>query len=142
MASIAELHGPNPHHVLDVFSDAKLLGKYTRLDNYAVAEVDNAFAGYAYYHVVDGQMPQWFDAEPSGRRYAHIIKLHVRRERRGKGIATKLTEFALKEMRERGVDTVYVETTENNLAAMHIYREKLGFQIFNKTLHMKCPLSR
>lgn len=142
LVSIAELHGSNPHHVLDVFSDAKLLEKYTRLENYAVAEVGDAFAGYAYYHIVDGQMPQWFDAKPSGLRYAHIVKLHVRREHRGRGIATKLMEFAFRDMRERGVDAVYVETTESNLAAMHIYREKLGFQIFNKTLHMKRPLSR
>jgi len=141
-ASVAELYGPNPHGVLDVFSDAKLLQKYTRLENYAVAEVDDAFAGFLYYHVVDGQMPRWFDPESSGRRYAHIIEVHVRDEHRRKGIATKLMEFAFGDMRERGVDTVYVETTENNLAAMHIYREKLGFQIFNRTLHMKRPLSR
>jgi len=107
LASIAELHGPNPHHVLDVFSDAKLLGKYTRLENYAVAEVDDAFAGYPYYHVVDGQMPQWLDAKPSGLRYAHIVKLHVRKEHQGRGIATKLMEFALKDMRERRLRRPY-----------------------------------
>ena len=137
---IAQFYGPNPDSLLDIFSDARLLRKYTRLQNYAIAEIDDNFAGFAYYQILDGKKPRWFDPHPSGKRYGHMIELHVKKAYRGHGIATRLLNFAFKDMRERGVQVIYIDVEKSNRVAMNLYTKKFQFRAFNKTLHMKRTL--
>ncbi|KAL9602935.1 MAG: hypothetical protein Q9219_001460 [cf. Caloplaca sp. 3 TL-2023] len=63
----------------------------------------------------------------------YIAMLAVRKEHRGKGIATKLVRMALDIMIERDADEIALETEVTNVAAMKLY-ERLGF-LRSKCLH-------
>ncbi|MCJ1467279.1 N-alpha-acetyltransferase mak3 [Pseudocyphellaria aurata] len=63
----------------------------------------------------------------------YIAMLAVKKEHRGKGIATKLVRMAIDVMIERDADEIALETEVTNTAAMKLY-ERLGF-LRSKRLH-------
>ncbi|KAL9005033.1 MAG: hypothetical protein Q9188_002182 [Gyalolechia gomerana] len=63
----------------------------------------------------------------------YIAMLAVRKQHRGKGIATKLVRMALDIMIERDAEEIALETEVTNIAAMKLY-ERLGF-LRSKRLH-------
>lgn len=63
----------------------------------------------------------------------YIAMLAVRKQHRGKGIATKLVRLALDIMIERDAEEIALETEVTNTAAMKLY-ERLGF-LRSKRLH-------
>ncbi|KAL8650745.1 MAG: hypothetical protein Q9210_003646 [Variospora velana] len=63
----------------------------------------------------------------------YIAMLAVKKEHRGKGIATKLVRMAIDIMIERDADEIALETEVTNTAAMKLY-ERLGF-LRSKRLH-------
>ncbi|KAL8701919.1 MAG: hypothetical protein Q9224_000273 [Gallowayella concinna] len=68
-----------------------------------------------------------------GPNRGYIAMLAVKKEHRGKGIATKLVRMAIDIMIERGADEIALETEVTNTAAMKLY-ERLGF-LRSKRLH-------
>ncbi|KAI9868293.1 MAG: N-alpha-acetyltransferase mak3 [Trichoglossum hirsutum] len=68
-----------------------------------------------------------------GPMRGYIAMLAVKRECRGKGIATKLVRMAIDAMIERDADEVALETEITNTAAIKLY-ERLGF-LRSKRLH-------
>lgn len=69
-------------------------------------------------------------AERDGGR-GQIRWVLVRPELRGTGLGRRLVECTLDYCRERGLDTVYLETTDGLDASMKLY-EKLGFAVVEK----------
>ncbi|KAL8695368.1 MAG: hypothetical protein Q9218_000127 [Villophora microphyllina] len=63
----------------------------------------------------------------------YIAMLAVKKEYRGKGIATRLVRMAIDIMIERDADEIALETEVTNTAAMKLY-ERLGF-LRSKRLH-------
>ncbi|KAI4152435.1 MAG: hypothetical protein L6R39_001811 [Caloplaca ligustica] len=63
----------------------------------------------------------------------YIAMLAVKKEHRGKGIATRLVRMAIDVMIERDADEIALETEVTNTAAMKLY-ERLGF-LRSKRLH-------
>ncbi|KAI4213436.1 MAG: hypothetical protein LQ351_003936 [Letrouitia transgressa] len=68
-----------------------------------------------------------------GALRGYIAMLAVKKEHRGKGIATKLVRLAIDIMIEREADEIALETEVTNTAAMKLY-ERLGF-LRSKRLH-------
>ncbi|KAL8758883.1 MAG: hypothetical protein Q9199_001172 [Rusavskia elegans] len=68
-----------------------------------------------------------------GPMRGYIAMLAVRKEHRGRGIATKLVRMAIDVMIERDADEIALETEVTNTAAMKLY-ERLGF-LRSKRLH-------
>ncbi|KAL8735592.1 MAG: hypothetical protein Q9166_000761 [cf. Caloplaca sp. 2 TL-2023] len=68
-----------------------------------------------------------------GPMRGYIAMLAVKKEHRGKGIATKLVRMAIDVMIERDADEIALETEVTNTAAMKLY-ERLGF-LRSKRLH-------
>ncbi len=57
----------------------------------------------------------------------YLAELYVRPEHRGDGIGEALLSASLERARERGADYVHLGTTEDDVAARHLY-EKAGFR--------------
>lgn len=57
----------------------------------------------------------------------YLAELYVRPEHRGQGIGEALLTAALQQARERGADYIHLGTTEDDVAARHLYA-KLGFR--------------
>ncbi|KAL8951119.1 MAG: hypothetical protein Q9222_002891 [Ikaeria aurantiellina] len=68
-----------------------------------------------------------------GPMRGYIAMLAVKKEHRGKGIATNLVRMAIDIMIERDADEIALETEVTNTAAMKLY-ERLGF-LRSKRLH-------
>ena len=63
--------------------------------------------------------------------FAHLLKILVTPESRGHKIAKNLLNEAIEILRERGVDTLFLEVEEDNLIARSLY-EGMGFKIIHK----------
>jgi ribosomal protein S18 acetylase RimI-like enzyme len=131
---IVDCYGRVGDSPTDPFSNVRRLGKLDH-SNLLIAERDGQFAGFLYYFV---HRKPWFD--PSVRRYGFIQELHVLPEFRGLGVGTALLKNALSKMEGRRIRVVYVETGENNSAALHVYR-KIGFEDFRRTIMLKRMLN-
>ena len=57
----------------------------------------------------------------------YLAELYVRPEHRGKGTGRALLHAALTHAREHGADYIHLGTTEDDVAARHLY-EKCGFR--------------
>ncbi|KAI5776836.1 acetyltransferase [Geopyxis carbonaria] len=73
------------------------------------------------------------EAHREGPLRGYIAMLAVRKEHRGKGIATKLVQMAIDEMIKQEADQIALETETTNTAAIKLY-ERLGF-LRSKQLH-------
>ncbi len=101
------------------------------LGGFAVAEVDGEYAGFLYWF--EAERP-WFDSAVG--RYAQIEEVQVLPRYRGKGVGKKLLESVLDRLRALLLDAAYIETTEENFAARHLY-ETAGFQLLHRSLFYK-----
>lgn len=61
---------------------------------------------------------------------AEIIDVGTIPEERQKGLATLILNETLKDLEDIGVDTIYLEVAEDNLAAINLY-ESCGFKQYN-----------
>ena len=114
----------------DPFGDVEKLQKIP-IRGFAVAEVDREYAGFLYWF--EAKKP-WFDA--SVGPYAQIEEVQVLPEFRGQGVGKELLENVLDRLRGLPLDAVYIETTEKNSAARHLY-EGAGFQLLHRPLFYK-----
>ncbi|HEX6940320.1 MAG TPA: ribosomal protein S18-alanine N-acetyltransferase [Longimicrobiales bacterium] len=78
-----------------------------------VAEVDGAIAGYAASWAVLDQ--------------GELGNIAVAPEHRGRGIAKRLMDAVIEDMRERGVRELFLEVRVTNSVARHLY-EQYGFE--------------
>ncbi len=101
------------------------------LDELVVAEVDGHYAGFLYWFV--GRDP-WFD--PGVKKYAHIVEVQVAEHYRGQGVGKRLLVYALDQLKELAIEVVYVDTTEDNMAARCLY-EGAGFRLLSRTVHYR-----
>ncbi len=60
---------------------------------------------------------------------AHILNMTVRRDCRRRGLSTRLLNFTLQFMTEKGVEDIFLEVRRSNKAAISLY-EKFGFKVF------------
>ena len=131
LRSIVDYYGTKGDSPFDPFANEDLLRQKVGLDDLIVAEVNGSFAGFVYFFV--GDHP-WF--EPEVDRFGHILEVHVKSQYQGRGIATRMLEYAMEDLRKRNVSVIYIDTGANNVEALHLY-EKMGFREFGRTIHFK-----
>jgi ribosomal-protein-alanine N-acetyltransferase len=131
LRSIVDYYGTKGDSPFDPFANEDLLRQKVDLDDLIVAEVNGSFAGFVYFFV--GDHP-WF--EPEVDRFGHILEVHVKSQYQGRGIATRMLEYAMEDLRKRNVSVIYIDTVANNVEALHLY-EKMGFREFGRTIHFK-----
>ena len=74
-----------------------------------------------------------------GLRYRKVLKIEnlgVDESTRGKGLGTKLLEFAKEKAKENNCTDIYLTVNEENEKAIKLY-EKLGFSVRNIAYQMK-----
>ncbi len=101
------------------------------MEGLLVAEVEGEYAGFLYWF--EGEKP-WFDQDIG--RYAHIEEVQVLRKHRGRGVGKRLLTSALNRLMASGVEAIYIDTTEGNDVARHLY-EAAGFLPIFGTIHYK-----
>lgn len=131
LGSIAEYYGPRGDTPWDPFASEDRLKRMVDLNDLVIAEVGGLFAGFLYFFV--GNNP-WFD--PDVERYGHILEVHVKAEYQGMGIATRMMEYAMEDLKTRNVKVIYIDAGANNAKALRLY-EKMGFREFGRTIHFK-----
>lgn len=114
----------------DPFGDVEKLQEIP-IEGFAVAEVEGDYAGFLYWF--EAGKP-WFD-EGVGP-YAQIEEVQVLPRFRGQGVGRRLLESVLDRLGTLSLDAVYVETTEENSVARHLY-EAAGFQLLHRSLIFK-----
>ncbi len=77
--------------------------------------------------VVVGEVQYMLDWDKPG--LAYLFGVSVASEVRGKGIGTELLINSIKSLFEDKVTTVELTVEANNLAAIKVYKEKLGFEV-------------
>ena len=117
----------------DPFGDVAKLREIP-LGGFIVAEVDGEYAGFLYWF--ESERP-WFD-EGVGR-CAQIEEVQVLPRHRGKGVGRKLLVAAMDQLGGLPLDAAYVETTEENDVARHLY-ETEGFQPLLRTVLYRMTL--
>jgi ribosomal protein S18 acetylase RimI-like enzyme len=131
LKSIVEYYGTKGDTPFDPFANEGLLRQVVNLNDLIVAEVNGSFAGFVYFFV--GDHP-WF--EPETDKFGHILEVHVKPQYQGKGIATRMLDYAMEDLKKRNVRAVYIDTGANNAEALRLY-EKMGFREFRRTIHFK-----
>ena len=76
--------------------------------------------------IVDGRVVGYVSGMVEGR-YGHVASIAVSQICRGKGLGQKLLERLLREFRELGTESVFLEVKVGNSAALRLYT-KLGFR--------------
>lgn len=122
--------GDSPH---DPFSSVRRLRRLN-LQTLLIAESQGNLAGFLYYFI--HQRPYF---EPHVGDYASIDELHVKRRFWNRRIGSNLLREALREISQKGIQIVYVDTDEDNHRALHVYR-KAGFRDFRKAVKLKLVL--
>jgi len=131
LGSIAKYYGPKGDTPLDPFTSEERMKQMINLDDLVVAEVNGSFAGFVYFFV---DSHPWFESEVE--RYGHILEVHVKKEYQGVGLATRMLEYAIEDLKKRDVHVVYIDTGGDNARAIRLY-EKMGFKEFGRTIHFK-----
>lgn len=98
------------------------------IDGLLVAEVEGEYAGFLYWFQAESP---WFDV--AVERYAQIEEVQVLPRYRGKGVGRALLEEALSRLQGLPVDAIYIETTEGNSVARHLY-ESVGFELVHRAI--------
>ena len=99
-----------------------------------VAELDGKYAGFLFWY--DGRRPGYDNGVD---RFARISDLYLHPSAQGKGIGRAFLKEALTRIRGAGIDTVFLETDENNVRARTLY-ESEGFVAFAKVLRYKLKM--
>lgn len=105
------------------------------LDGLIVAEVQGEYAGFLYWFVEEN--PEF---DRSVRKYGYIEELQVLEKFQRQGIGRKLVTYALKQLKESGIEAVYLDTREGNTPAQNLY-ESLGFRQFSRRIRYKLSTS-
>jgi len=129
LSRVVEHYGPGDTP-WDPFGDPSRL-QGIPLEGLIVAEAEGEYAGFLYWFV--GEKP-WFD--PHVKTYAHIAEVQVVEGYRGQGVGRKLLSHALARLKENGIAAIYIDTTEDNKVARHLY-ESAGFRPFSCTIHYR-----
>lgn len=112
------------------FSDPERIRRLPR-QGLLVAEKDGRYAGFLFWY--EGRRP-WFD--PTTRRYARISDLYIHPRFQGEGVGRAFLREALGRIRAEGIDTVYLETDEDNRRARHLY-ESEGFSAMGRVVRYR-----
>jgi ribosomal protein S18 acetylase RimI-like enzyme len=96
---------------------------------FQVAEADGAMIGYCKVG------PLYMDVETSGRRGLELRQLYVRRTHQGLGVAPKLMDWAIAELRRRGAEDIYLSVWSENERAKRFYA-RYGFVEVGRNLFM------
>jgi ribosomal protein S18 acetylase RimI-like enzyme len=65
-----------------------------------------------------------------------VLEVHVKEEYQGLGIATRMLEYAMEDLKKWNVNVIYIDTGGDNAKAIRLY-EKMGFREFGRTIHFK-----
>ena len=79
------------------------------LDGLIVAEFQSEYAGFLYWFVEEN--PEF---DPSVKKCGYIQELQVLERFQRQGIGRNLVTYALKQMKENGIEAVYLDTREGN----------------------------
>lgn len=104
----------------DPFADLERIQRVPR-QGLLVAERAGRYAGFVFWY--EGHRP-WY--APDVDRYARISDLHIVPDAQSRGIGRALLREALARIRAAGVQTVFLETDENNGRAQGLYQSE-GF---------------
>ncbi len=135
MSRIEQHYGGPLDTIGDPFCETSKIQK-TRLDWLMVAEVDQEYAGFLYWHL--GRRPFF---SPDVEIFAHIREVQVLEGFRGRGVGKKLVADSLQRLRSQGVQEVFLSTAETNHAARKMY-EQLGFREFRKQIQYHLDLTQ
>lgn len=121
LPSIVAHYGPGGgESPWDPFADLDRIQRVPR-SGLLVAVLDGAYAGFLYWY--EGRKP-WY--APDVDRFARVSDLHVVPVVQGKGVGRALLRKALARIRDAGIETVFLETDEENARARRLY-ESEGF---------------
>jgi len=114
----------------DPFGDLSKLQSIP-LEGLLIAEVDNEYAGFLYWFT--GENP-WFD--PGTKRFAYITEVHIAEKYQGQGVGKNLLFYAVEQLKEKSIKSIFISATEDNAVARHLY-ESSGFRPFSRSIHYK-----
>ena len=66
----------------------------------------------------------------SADSFAHLLKIIITPNQRGKGLSQKLLETSLLTLKKSGCSELFLEVEETNHAAINLYR-RVGFQVIH-----------
>ena len=105
------------------------------LDGLIVAEFQSEYAGFLYWFVEEN--PEF---DRSVTKCGYIQELQVLEKFQRHGIGRNLVTYALKQMKENGIEAVYLDTREGNTPAQNLY-ESLGFRQYSRRIRYKLSTS-
>ena len=127
---IVEHTGPSGGTPFYPFTDLDKLQNIPR-DGLIVGEWQGEYVGFLYWY--SGENPEF---DESAGRYGYIEEFQVLEKCRGQGIGRRLLTYALSQMKEAGVDAVYLRTREGNTPAQNLY-ESFGFRPYSRHIRYK-----
>ena len=84
--------------------------------------------GYSYFAVYDdGELCGYTAVKPEEDSRFFLSKLYLRKDKRGRGIASKMLERVFREAQVYGKSSVYLTVNKHNRHAIDVY-EKVGFR--------------
>ena len=134
LPKIVEQMAPTGSNPLYPFTDLGRLQNIP-LDGLIVAEFRGEYAGFLYWFVEEN--PEF---DRSVRKCGYIQELQVLDRFQRQGIGRNLVTYALKQMKENGIEAVFLDTREGNTPAQNLY-ESLGFRQYSRRIRYKLSTS-
>ena len=133
LVKVAEHMKPTGETPFYSFADPEKL-RSIPLDGLIIAELRSEYVGFLYWY--HGEKPEF---DESVGRYAYVEEFQVMDKFRGRGIGRKLLTYALQQMKEAGVEAVYLRTREGNTPAQNLY-ESVGFRPYSRHIRYRLVL--
>lgn len=135
LREIAELASQIWHECfVGIISEAQIDHMVEKFQSYPAMTAQVSSQGYSYYAVrEDGGLCGYFAVKPEADERYFLSKLYLRKDKRGRGIASQMLEKVFAEARSAGKKSVYLTVNKHNDHAVAVY-EKVGFRTIDKTV--------
>ena len=118
----------------EILSEEQINYMVEKFQSFSVMCDQTETQGYTYLSVrSDGELCGYIGIKPEEGSRFFLSKLYLRKDKRGKGIASEMLERVIEEAKSAGKSSVYLTVNKHNRHAIDVYIKK-GFRMVSEAV--------